>query len=333
MNISRNLLDRLGFSGTLESQSEYLDSCFEYDRDGALEGALDGAIDGALVGAFEGGFEGAFDGALDETRDGALDGGIDGALVGAFDGALDGDLARLEPCCDFALVGALDGACDSGLPSRREWRERCDRRDEAMEASSSNLNRGSRDMRAVVTSIPDMAAALGVMNSPSTEVPMLLASASATPRRHISTWLRHSVLISIISSMFSDSSGAAPLGPSRLLLLLLPWICLMILYPPNMTIVAPRPTPAAMRNCGLASRPNTVGAADLNMDKAAGAILAARLLISARVSATAAMASGFFCRWAIVVVALWCRQSASSSNHCVRFTSPFSSGSSIFCNC
>lgn len=301
MNISRNLLERFGFSGTLESRSEYLDSCLEYDRDGALEGALDGAMDGALVGALEG----AFEGALDEDMDGALDGGIDGALVGAFDGTLEGDLARLEECCDFARVGALDGACDSGLPSRRDGRERCNRRDEAMEASSSNLKRGSRDMRAVVTSMPDMAAALGVMNSPSTEVPMLLASASATPRRHISTWLRHSVLISIISSMFSGSSGAAPLGPSKLLLLLLlPWICLMILYPPNMTIVAPRPTPAAMRNCGLASRPNTVGAAVLNMDKAAGAIFAARLLISARVSATAAMASGFFCRWAIVVVAL-----------------------------
>lgn len=306
VNISRNLLDRLGFSGTFESRSEYLDSCFEYVRDGALEGALDGAIDGALVGALDGAIDGAlvgaFDGALDEAIDGALDGGIDGALVGAFDGTLDGDLARELACCDFALVGAIDGGaleptCDSGLPSRRDWRERWDRRDEAIEASSSNLNRGSRDMRAVVTSIPDIAAALGVMNSPSTEVPMLLASASATPRRHISTWLRHSVLISIISSMFSGSSGAAALGLSKvLLLLLLPWICLMILYPPNMTIVAPRPTPAAMRNCGLASRPNTVGAAVLNMDNAAGAILAARLLISASVSATAAMASGFFCR-------------------------------------
>jgi hypothetical protein len=71
-----------------------------------------------------------------------------------------------------------------------------------------------------------------------------------------------------------------------------------------MTIVAVRPTPAAIRNCGLASKAQTVGAAVFNIASADGAIFPARLLISASVSATAAIASGFFCRWLIVVVAL-----------------------------
>jgi hypothetical protein len=68
----------------------------------------------------------------------------------------------------------------------------------------------------------------------------------------------------------------------------------MILYPSNMTTVTPKPTPAAMRNCGLERRAKTAGEADLRAVSAVGAILRAMLLISARVRATAAMASGFF---------------------------------------
>lgn len=139
-----------------------------------------------------------------------------------------------------------------------------------------------------------MAAARGVMNSPSTEVPTLTASISATPRLHISTRLKDSVFNSTRSSIPVDSPVFSV--PD--------WIRLMILYPPNMTTVTPRPTPAAIRNWGLESKAKTVGAADLNAERAAGAILRARLLISARVSATAAMASGFFWRWAIVAVAV-----------------------------
>ena len=144
--------------------------------------------------------ESAVEGALD----GALEGAFDGAFVGALDGALDGGaLLRLEKI-DSAFVSTLVGArVDRGA------RERCDRREEALDSLSSNLKRGSCVSRAVVTSIPDIAAALGVMNSPSTEVATLWASASATPRRHISTELRQSVSNSIISSICLERSSAS----------------------------------------------------------------------------------------------------------------------------
>lgn len=78
-------------------------------------------------------------------------------------------------------------------------------------------------------------------------------------------------------------------------------------------MVMPTPTPAAMRNCGLARRAKTAGALPFMATRAPGAIFEAMLLISARVRATAAMASGFFCSEAMIAVAEYWRQSASSS--------------------
>lgn len=142
--------------------------------------------------------------AFDVARLGARLGVLLGALVGALDGALDLEGREKNP------VGASDGGAlerrslcrsEGAWVGARDDRERRERRDEATEPSSSNLKRGSRRARAVVTSMPDMAAAVGVMNSPSTEVPTLSACTSATPRLHISTELSASVLSSIISSI------------------------------------------------------------------------------------------------------------------------------------
>ena len=63
-----------------------------------------------------------------------------------------------------------------------------------------------------------------------------------------------------------------------------------------MTTVIPTPTPAAIKNCGLAIKLNKPGEAVLKAAVAEGPILVTRLLISANVRATAAMAFGFFCK-------------------------------------
>ena len=180
-------------------------------------------------------------------------------LLGAMLGALERDELRPKKPLG-ASEGALDlrscrsdrsdrpdGACEGAWVGALVDRERRERREEATDTSSSNLNRGSRCSRALAMSMPDIAAAVGVMNSPSTEVPTLSACSSATPRLHISTELSASVLNSISSSISASCWGGAG-SPASSTASVPPLIRWMILYPPNMTTVAPKPTPAAIRN-------------------------------------------------------------------------------------
>lgn len=80
-----------------------------------------------------------------------------------------------------------------------------------------------------------------------------------------------------------------------------------------MTTVTPNATPPAMRNCGEASRAKTAGEEDLSAVIIPGDILLRRLDNSASVSATAAIASGFACKFEMIVVAEWCKHCASRS--------------------
>ena len=77
----------------------------------------------------------------------------------------------------------------------------------------------------------------------------------------------------------------------------------MTLYPPNITTVTPTATPPAIKNCGLASSAKIAGDPPLRAARTPGPIFESRLLISASVSATAAMASGLACRVAMMVAA------------------------------
>lgn len=158
-----------------------------------------------------------------------------------------------------------------------------------------------------------MLAASGVINSPSTLVPAEFGdsiSSIVIPLLHVSIRLT-SELRAIISSMDPSSASLA-------------WSFLTILYPPNATIVTPTPTPAAIKNCGDESSAKTAGATDRSFQIVPGGIFLMRLLISASVSATAAMASGFFCRVEIVLVTEYWRQLASSRSPLTRPTRPLS---------
>ena len=88
----------------------------------------------------------------------------------------------------------------------------------------------------------------------------------------------------------------------------------------------PTATPPAMRNCGEHKRANIAGEpvfnAVMTAGSAPGATFVIILLSSASVNATAAMASGFFCKELMIVVAVCCTHLASrsrSSNLLVRF--------------
>ena len=82
-------------------------------------------------------------------------------------------------------------------------------------------------------------------------------------------------------------------------------------------------------NCGLASKAKTAGALPFMVASTPGAIFVAILLISASVSATAAIASGFFCKDAIIADAEYWRQSASSRRDFTLLTRPLNSDSSV----
>lgn len=101
----------------------------------------------------------------------------------------------------------------------------------------------------------------------------------------------------------------------------------MILYPPNITIVTPSATPPAIRNCGLASNPNITGEEAFSIPRMEGDMCVRRLESSARVKATAAMASGFACKVEIMAVAECCRHCASSSKESSFVIVDFSSSS------
>ena len=101
----------------------------------------------------------------------------------------------------------------------------------------------------------------------------------------------------------------------------------MTLYPPNITIVTPTATPPAIKNCGLASSAKIAGEPPLSAASTPGPILLSRLLISASVSATAAIASGFACSVAMMVAAECWIQCASSMSLSSLVMRPLSSAS------
>lgn len=80
-----------------------------------------------------------------------------------------------------------------------------------------------------------------------------------------------------------------------------------------MTTVTPMATPPAMRNWGLASNAKIAGEDAFSAVNIPGLILVRRLEISAKVSATAAIASGFAWRLVMMAVAECCKQWASRS--------------------